>query len=325
MLVSVLCDICVLSCRLNTFRRVLDAEMKDLTADGVALKTKRAEEVGISAEEEKMFWDKGLLGCQTAETLVNTIYFCNGKRFGIWAKEHRDLRYANIKIVDSNSIVFDESHSKTFHGGLKDLKYTPRVIKHVCCRVENLEHFPCTVNCYSLYLEKIKSLAEEIDAFYFKPHPNEFIYMKVPIGINTLNKILPDKLCVKAGLPRKTSHNLRVTCATRLFQESVEERLIRERTGHRSNALFKYEKSSVEQQHQVSKILGPPENRETTGKRSNAEVSENELESLLPTDLEFEVSDDVLSNMPLPDYCTNGIENFSRCVFHNCTINLVQK
>ena len=38
-----LCDICVLSCRLNTFRRVLDAEMKDLTADGVALKTKRAE------------------------------------------------------------------------------------------------------------------------------------------------------------------------------------------------------------------------------------------------------------------------------------------
>ena len=103
------------------------------------------------------------------------------------------------------------------------------------------------------------------------------------------------------------------------------QRLIRERTGHRSNALFKYEKSSVEQEHQVSKILGPPENRETTGKRSNAEVSENELESLLPTDLEFEVSDDVLSNMPLPDYCTNGIENFSRCVFHNCTINLVQK
>ena len=71
MLVSVLCDICVLYCRLNTFRRVLDAEMKDLTADGVALKTKRAEKVGISAEEEKMFWDKGLLGCQTAETLVN--------------------------------------------------------------------------------------------------------------------------------------------------------------------------------------------------------------------------------------------------------------
>ena len=66
--------------------------------------------------------------------------------------------------------------------------------------------------------------------------------------------------------------------------------------------MFKYEKSSVEQQHQVSKILGPPENRETTGKTSNAEVMENDLELILTADLEFEVSDDVLSNMPLPDY-----------------------
>ena len=54
------------------------------------------------------------------------------------------------------------------------------------------------------------------------------------------------------------SHNFRVTCTTRLFQESVDERLIRERTGHKLNALFKWEKSSIEQQHQVNKILGPP-------------------------------------------------------------------
>lgn len=53
LLVSVLCDICVLFCRLNTFRWVLDAEMKDLTADVVALKTKRAEKVGISAEKKR--------------------------------------------------------------------------------------------------------------------------------------------------------------------------------------------------------------------------------------------------------------------------------
>jgi len=32
--------------------------MKDLTADGVALRTKKAEKVGISEEEEKMFWEK---------------------------------------------------------------------------------------------------------------------------------------------------------------------------------------------------------------------------------------------------------------------------
>ena len=84
-------------------------------------------------------------------------------------------------------------------------------------------------------------------------------------------------------------------------------------------------KSSFAQRHQVSNILGPPENLETTGKASNAEVMGNDMESLLPADLNFEISDDVLSNMPLPDYGSNVIQNFSGSVFNNCTINFVQK
>ena len=75
--------------------------------------------------------------------------------------------------------------------------------------------------------------------------------------------------------------------------------------------MFKYEKSSFAQQHQVSNILGPPENLETTGKASNAEVMGNDMESLPPADLNFEISDDVLCNMPLPDYGSNLIQNFS--------------
>ena len=74
-----------------------------------------------------------------------------------------------------------------------------------------------------------------------------FEYEEVPIGICTLNKISPFKLCEKAELPRRTTHCLRVTCASRLFQNSVEEKLIRERTGHKSDALFLYEKGSKTQ------------------------------------------------------------------------------
>ena len=44
------------------------------------------------------------------------------------------------------------------------------------------------------------------------------------------------------------------------------------------------------------------------------------MESLLVADLDFEVSDDVLSNMPSRDYCTNGIDNFSGAMFPNYTI-----
>ena len=76
--------------------------------------------------------------------------------FGIRGKEHRDLRYNNFR-VELNDVIFVETVSKTFHGGLKDLKRAPRVVKHVCCDDFHVEHFPCLVNCCSTYLENIKS------------------------------------------------------------------------------------------------------------------------------------------------------------------------
>ena len=75
-------------------------------------------------------------------------------------------------------------------------------------------------------------------------------------SVFTLNKVLPD-LCEAAGVKRKTAHCLRVTCASSLFNAGVEEKLIRERTGHRSNALLKYEKPSEENKGKLSYLLGP--------------------------------------------------------------------
>ena len=65
-----------------------------------------------------------------------------------------------------------------------------------------------------------------------------FGYEKSQIGLDTLNTISVKELCARAGLPRKTSHCLRITCATSLFQNSVEEKIARQRTGHTSNALL---------------------------------------------------------------------------------------
>ena len=53
-------------------------------------------------------------------------------------------------------------------------------------------------------------------------------------------------------MKRKTAHSLRVTCASSLFNSGVEEKLIRERTGHCSNALFEYEKPTEENVANVS-------------------------------------------------------------------------
>ena len=50
---------------------------------------------------------------------------------------------------------------------------------------------------------------------------------------------------------------MRVTCATNLFQNGVEEKIIRERTGHRSNALMRYEHPTEKQMVKVSAALTP--------------------------------------------------------------------
>ncbi len=53
------------------------------------------------------------------------------------------------------------------------------------------------------------------------------------------NSIVPF-LMKEAGLEIKTAHCLRVTTATNLFRAGHQEKLIRERTGHLSSALFTY-------------------------------------------------------------------------------------
>ena len=61
-----------------------------------------------------------------------------------------------------------------------------------------------------------------------------------------------------------------MTCASRLFQNQVEEKLIRDRTGHRSNALLSYEKSSLEQEINASKVLEPPVLTDATSATTSA-------------------------------------------------------
>ena len=49
---------------------------------------------------------------------------------------------------------------------------------------------------------------------------------------------------------------MRVTCVSKLFSSNVEEKFTRERTGHRSNKLFAYEKTSEKKVSHVSALLG---------------------------------------------------------------------
>ena len=86
-------------------------------------------------------------------------------------------------------------------------------------------------------------------------------------------------MCSAAGVQRKTAHCLRFTCATKLFNSGIDEKLIRDRTGHRSNAQFQYEKPSVEQATHVSSVLGAeacPSKPKADNPQSKSKTSMNE-------------------------------------------------
>ena len=126
--------------------------------------------------------------------------------------DHRNIVVNNFEI-GSIFIKFEENASKTYHGGLCDLKY---VVKHVCHSFEEKDE-PCLLEIFILYIvETHAKEVTEVTALYFKPSKTKFAFDKVAVGINSLNKSLP-KMCEVAGFKRKTAHSLHVTCVSSLF------------------------------------------------------------------------------------------------------------
>ena len=151
--------------------------MMGSTRQGVSLQTKKEEKEAVIDEDEEKFWSAGLFVSGTAKQLLDTIYFYNGKIFGLRGGEHRKTCVTNFSLGPNVELYFAE-------------------------------------------------------------------------------------LCKAAGIKRKPVHCFRVTCVCKLFNRGVEEKLIRERTGHRSNALFVHGKTSEKKSFScISFIRGRNEDR----------------------------------------------------------------
>ena len=122
----------------------------------------------------------------------------------------------------------------------------------------------CPVNLLDKHISKLPKEAKEKDLFYVRPlesiaesaDMHEIWYSAVPIGKHTLQQKF-SKMCQAAGIVgHKTNHSLRATAALEMFSRQVPEKLIQERTGHRSlEALRMYERSNEEQHRAVSSVL----------------------------------------------------------------------
>ena len=84
---------------------------------------------------------------------MNTIYFYNGKVFELRGGDHRNTVVNNFDI-GSNFITFDEDGSKSYHGGLCNLKVFPAT---GLARIS----FYCLVEIFRLYIGLGKTHGKE--------------------------------------------------------------------------------------------------------------------------------------------------------------------
>lgn len=142
--------------------------------------------------------------------------------------------------------VYHENVSKNNNGPFKKIHVKKKVVPIYACP-EVGERSP--VNILDKYISKLPSYAIEHDLFYLRPlqavpaDQKAPWYASVPVGRDTLQKKF-HLMCEQAGIKgNKTNHSLRATGATELYESGVPEKLIQERTGHRSlEALRVYER-----------------------------------------------------------------------------------
>ena len=247
----------------DTLRKSLDARMKELTAQGLG-ERKSAEP--ITRDMEATLWEKGVFSRNSAQGLLNIVYFYNCKVFGLRAgDEHRNLNVEQFRFGVSNDdgseyLEFVGRSCKTYQGGLKHRKLLPKSLK-VYSAPELGDRD--VVSCFKYYL----SLIPKEGPFYRRPASSKSSvgFTKQVVGKNTLNGLVKN-FCMEGGLEGYfTGHSGKVTCATALFSENIDEQLIQIQTGHRSTEGVRYYKRPTEDHFKkVSKILQPPPAKKTS-------------------------------------------------------------
>ena len=253
----------------DRLRKSLDARMKALSNQGYGVVRRQAQP--ITRDMENILWEKGIFSCITSMGLLNVVYFYNCKLFGLRAgDEHRALCIEQFSFNCTNGdlyMQFTGRNSKTYQGGLAHRKMAPKVLK-IYSKPELGERD--IVSCYQLYLNCIPSEGP----FYRRPAPGKQLkFSKQVCGKNTLGQLV-QKFCSEAGFNGFfTGHSGKVTCATELFSNNIDEQLIQHYTGHRSTeSLRAYKRAGDDHFKAVSTVLQPPPSSKVAEDTSNKEI-----------------------------------------------------
>ena len=245
-------------------RTVLDNVMKIRAENNVGTVKKQVQL--ISYEYENYLWTEGILSEQTPDQLRDTILFLLGINLVLCAgDEHYNL--CKTTCDKPSQLLFQRNKA-----GVQCLVYTEdnvtktkdRGLKHMHKNRKIVWIYPnktdvnrCTVRLVDKYLSLCPSYVRKPN-FYSrsleKINPAQW-YRHQVLGQNKIQELVKT-LLKNAKLDRYfTNHSLRRSGTTRLFQAGVNRKLIKEFTGHVSNAVDAYSITSDSQQGQISNIL----------------------------------------------------------------------
>ena len=151
--------------------------------------------------------------------------------------------------------------------GLKQLQLENKVVH----QYESTDIQRCHILLLDKYISKMPQDVKKKDNFYLKPKATVPVdpclpwFTSVPLGKNKLGDMMKSiSMEVKLDKPL-TNHSLRAYSVTKMFKDSVPEKIIMERSGHQSmEGVRNYERTSTAQELQVCQALStrqPSENK----------------------------------------------------------------
>ena len=196
-------------------------------------------------------WQTGVVGIESPWPLVRAVFLIVGLHFSLrGGQEHRDLVVEQFRRFPTNGSYTKESYYEYVERGSKN--YQGRFADIDSNKVTRVYAQPgstrCPVLILDLYLSKLPC---NPTAFYMQPLPKVPTdplhpwFQRSPIGVNPLKNMMPNISRLSGIHTRYTNHSLRATAATRMFAAGVPEKIIADRTGHKSaKALRQYERTS---------------------------------------------------------------------------------
>ncbi len=232
-------------------RNTLDNLMKQHALAHISKAAKSAEP--ISVDDEQRLWDEGVLGEMQPDQLRSTLMYLLGLTFALrGCREQRALRCpphdpqitVQIDSEGNEYLLYKEDiHSKTNQGCLKTRKLTPKTVK----AYSHSEYDHNVVRLYKKYVSLLPDNGKS-DALYkysltSSRRTGHTWHSDKPLRINTINKTVKTLMLEIGKIGHFMNHSLCVSAATHMYSDGVDKQVLKEHTGHKSDAVRAYKKN----------------------------------------------------------------------------------